>query len=196
MKTKKVLILSGSILLLCVLLCGCIRITFTNLAKSSGYETLLDSTQQKRVVWINESDTLPNLPNDGNMYAIAAKHLLPIINQYPKCIVYLWKPQCEVFPPISLMQQMCDEKGAELLVVSSSFASAFEQNMDIRDHPLFIANEHIYQEKRFEDASLRFERELVGLSDDNKFPDSLWARMYVFKNGKFVGVDDWKQKKD
>ena len=70
------------LVLFCLLASGCIRVSFVNMAKVSGYETALDSLQQSSVKWLSENDTLTDSPNDGNIYAVSAKHPVFIANEH------------------------------------------------------------------------------------------------------------------
>lgn len=142
-------------LIMFFLVSGCASVTFTNVAKVSGYETAIDSIQQSHVKWMSESNTLADVPNDGNIYAVSASQLLSVMKNYPNSMVYLWSPHCtgSACLPLSSVQQICDNRGLELFVVSRSFADIFTQNMTPRDHPVFIANEHTYRQKRFEDVT-------------------------------------------
>lgn len=179
-------------LIMCFLVSGCVSVTFTNLAKVSGYETEIDSIQQSHVKWMAGSDTLADVPNDGNIYAVSASQLLSVMKNYPNSMVYLWTPHCtgSACLPLSSVQQICDNRGLELFVVSRSFQDIFTQNTAPRNHPVFIANEHIYRQKRFEDAAWQFVGELIGEENYSDLTDSLRVGRYIFKEGEFVGIDN------
>ena len=168
---------------------GCIRISFVNLAKVSGFETELDSLQQKHVTWISDNDTLDCRPNDGNIYAVSANQLYSIIKRYPQSMVYLWTPTCtgRTCLPLSSIQQQCDQKGLELFVVATSSYGFFDQNMASINHPVHIPNEHSYKEKDFEKIWHRFVEELLGEENYNNI-DSLWVGKFIYKEGEFVGI--------
>lgn len=177
------------LVLFCLLASGCIRVSFVNMAKVSGYETALDRLQQSSVKWLSENDTLTDSPNDGNIYAVSASQLHPLIKRYPQSMIYLWTPSRSGNPSLSSIQQQCNERGLELFVVSTSFYDIFSQNTVPIKHPVFIANEHVYKKSRFEDATWQFIQELIGEKNYNNLRDSLWISRFVFREGEFIAID-------
>lgn len=177
--------------LFCLLVSGCISVSFVNMAKVSGYETALDSLQQSHVKWLSENDTLTDSPNDGNIYAVSASQLHSLIKRYPQSMVYLWTPSCpgNTCFSLSAIQQQCNERGLELFVVATSFYEIFSQNTVLIKHPVVITNERIYKKSSFEDATRQFVQELLGEKNYNNLADSLWIGRFVFREGEFVALD-------
>lgn len=177
--------------LFCLFAYGCIGVSVVNMAKVSGYETALDSQQQSCVKWISENDTLPNTPNDGNIYAVSASQMHSLIKRYPHSMVYLWTPSCTGNTCVSLsaIQQQCDERGLELFVVATSFYEIFSQNTVPVKHPVFIPNERVYKKARYDDATWQFVQGLIGEKNYDNLKDSLWIGRFVFREGEFIALD-------